>query len=571
MRLLALVLVCASTSPAWAGTTQSRAAEPAIPCTHDWSQSQLARLTPASVPGWAELAREGMLALSSLDHTPFWSFLTEKGRCRDAAAVPWSEVATQLRSDVAAIEQLRRDSRDLELSREFVVWLDRVPAILNQAILWTDDERRHVGRERDNRDALARTATPPKPAAPTSTRAPARGSSTGGRGTAPKTTASPAPPVIDIATQERQELDYRATLSPAARAAREREWLEAGLRTETSRVEECLGKVRRGLGAQQLRAEQSGCLLKSGAARQAGYTADLEMSDYFYQLQLRQTGPLAATDTATRPAGASETPAATKHYDRGLIGGTGWIFGFEAGTDAVDRGRAQLHLLDQMKAAGYSEAQKAEFMRTDEYQFLLGLGSSHNFVSDLVQRVALGDQFSEGRVSLSQSQLAGNLSGRSFGVLDCHSNGAMVCLAAVGSGAATAETVRLFGPQITPEALRQWEGLLQAGKIKGLDIYMNRGDPVAPASYAFGKSMEPSPLVLLSPGAALGQAVAPFFSSDALQGEIARYTPGARVTMFDYCPERRIRGVDVGYDLSFSCHSMARYQKLLDGWRGPGR
>ena len=369
MRLLALVLVCASAAPASAGAAQARSTAPPIPCTHDWSQSQLARLTPASVPGWAELAREGMLTLSSMDHTPFWSFLTEKGRCRDAASVPWAEVAKQLRADVAIIDEFRRESRDLELSREFLAWLDRVPAMVNQAILWADDERKHVERERGSRADLARTTTAAKPPAPPA-KAPARGSGAGGR----RAAATPASPMIDIAAQERKEFDYRASLSPAARAAREREWLDAGMRSETSRVEECLGKVRRGLSPQQLKAEQSGCLLKSGAGRQVGYTADLEMSDYFYQLQLRQTGPFPNADATTRQAGAAEPPPATKHYDRGLIGGTGWIFGFEAGTDAVDRGRAQLHLLDQMKAAGYSEAQKAEFMRTDEYQFLLCLG-----------------------------------------------------------------------------------------------------------------------------------------------------------------------------------------------------
>jgi hypothetical protein len=124
----------------------------------------------------------------------------------------------------------------------------------------------------------------------------------------------------------------------------------------------------------------------------------------------------------------------------------------------------------------------AEYLDTRDYDFLIGIASSHDNLRDLRNRV-IRDNISAGRYSLGAQVLYGKLKGREFRTLDCHSNGAMICLAALHHGDVKARHVRLFGPQISAEALDMWDALVRAGKIGSVQVFIAERDPIPEASY----------------------------------------------------------------------------------------
>jgi hypothetical protein len=62
----------------------------------------------------------------------------------------------------------------------------------------------------------------------------------------------------------------------------------------------------------------------------------------------------------------------------------------------------------------------------------------------------------------------------------------MVCLAALENKDVMAENVVLYGPQVTVESLRMWDELVRSGRVKSVQIYINRSDPVPPVSLLAG-------------------------------------------------------------------------------------
>src|SRR5260370_25116956 len=77
------------------------------------------------------------------------------------------------------------------------------------------------------------------------------------------------------------------------------------------------------------------------------------------------------------------------------------------------------------------------------------------------------------------------LTGRSFHELACHSNGAMICLAALRNADVKADNAVLYGPQITQKSLEQWDGLVRSGQVKSVTLVINSGDVVPPLSLGF--------------------------------------------------------------------------------------
>jgi hypothetical protein len=290
-------------------------------------------------------------------------------------------------------------------------------------------------------------------------------------------------------------------------------------------------------------------------AREKSARAAPAESEFFYRLQLRLTGP----EEPPRRA-RNEVPSPEPRYrpsGNGLVFGTGAIFGRSLPPDPTEalRREADRRLEEQKLLAGLSEAERRAFPATAEYGLLSGVAAYHDPLWDLVARVGWGDEFSEGNKSAEEQPLYASLRGRQFDRLDCHSNGAMVCLAALRREDVKATEVRLFGPQLTPDALSAWQNLIETGKLRSVRVYVNRGDPISHASYLFAD--------LAGYVSALGLArpqVAPL-SYEALAGRITHHAPALKVTLLDDCQEKNA----LGFDLSFSCHAMSRYQRLVDG------
>jgi len=167
----------------------------------------------------------------------------------------------------------------------------------------------------------------------------------------------------------------------------------------------------------------------------------------------------------------------------GMVGGTGWITGYNvpnARSDLIAKSRAML--AEQERLAGHSYSDAIDF---DHYNFVIGIAADTDFGWDLVKRVLTHDEGSAGQYSIENQPGYAALAGRSFHDLTCHSNGAMVCLAALARQDVKADNVVLYGPQITQEALEQWDGLVRSGQVKSVTLVMNSGDLVPKLSLAF--------------------------------------------------------------------------------------
>jgi hypothetical protein len=166
-----------------------------------------------------------------------------------------------------------------------------------------------------------------------------------------------------------------------------------------------------------------------------------------------------------------------------FIGGTTWIVGYNVqSSNPIIIAKAKEMLKKQMELAGLNYAGGIDFQR---YNFVLGIAASTNAFLDLKNRVVF-DEFMNGQFSAREQGLYNSLKGRQFGELACHSNGAMVCLAALENQDISADRVVLYGPQITRESLQLWNRLLQTGQVKSVQIYVNQNDPVPPFSLALG-------------------------------------------------------------------------------------
>jgi hypothetical protein len=176
-----------------------------------------------------------------------------------------------------------------------------------------------------------------------------------------------------------------------------------------------------------------------------------------------------------------------------------------------------------------------EFVDPSDYDFILGVATTSKLIED-VPRV-FWDQLAGGRGTPAMQQEYELLRGRSFAALDCHSNGAMICLAALQNGDIKAGRVRLFGPQITLGRLRQWQTLLRSGEIQKLEIFLSDGDPVPVMSYAVSVWPDFEELLL-----------------GTLRNSVGREVPLASVIRIPCDTKGRFK-------YSLSCHSMTHYQQ----------
>ena len=216
---------------------------------------------------------------------------------------------------------------------------------------------------------------------------------------------------------------------------------------------------------------------------------ELKESDFFYALQTRT---LTAMTDGGHPIDAPGAPSPGIH---GLVGGTTWTYGFqwpayECDTKCQNFIKRDLKKQLELYCSSQSDPRKCideDLPFTKEnYDFVVSMGNSHSAIEDLATRV-IWDGAEFGEFSRKHKEIFASLKGRQFDTLDCHSNGAMLCLAALRSGETTAKEVRLFGPQITPGAAALWRDYAASTGAK-VKIYINNGDPVPAASW-----MQPTP------------------------------------------------------------------------------
>ena len=186
-----------------------------------------------------------------------------------------------------------------------------------------------------------------------------------------------------------------------------------------------------------------------------------------------------------------------KFSGNGFVGGTTWILGYNVQkADPRLVAKSQEMLRQQMVLAGLHYASAIDFER---YNFVIGIGASTSTFTDLRSRVVF-DEFSRGQFSTEHQALYNSLKGRQFDELGCHSNGAMVCLAALENKDIKARRVALYGPQLTRESLKMWQELIRTHQVDAVHVYINENDPVPPFSIAFSDLLRgiPGDAALLS-------------------------------------------------------------------------
>ena len=264
-----------------------------------------------------------------------------------------------------------------------------------------------------------------------------------------------------------------------------------------------------------------------------------------------------------REIAARRERAAYPSQPAGLIGGTTWEFeayyrDLPANLPPAERARLNEEFRQQLRRAGISAE---TFAAARDYDFILGLAMSDSASVDLVQRV-MKDEVGAGEYSRQTRKDYDSLRGRHFDVLDCHSNGAMICLAALKSGDVTARKVRLLGPQLSYDAALAWRELLDQGglgnKIQQLEVVIAEGDPVPPGSFLSGDLLKGDPSTIKE--AFLGDALPSAFVGercvmDALRG------------CYDLPRPKIIRLKCEGRRFAFSieaCHAFPKYRRDLD-------
>lgn len=291
-------------------------------------------------------------------------------------------------------------------------------------------------------------------------------------------------------------------------------------------------------------------------------------SEAFYALQTKTLTPL---NDGGHPIDAPGLPAPGLH---GLVGGTTWTYGFQWPRENCDpkcTAEIEKSLQKQLELFCSSQGDPKKCIKDglpfskDNYDFVVSMGSAHSAVQDLATRV-LWDGPSFGEFTRQHKEIFASLKGRDFETLDCHSNGAMLCLAALRSGDTTAKEVRLFGPQINPEAAARWKEYAATTGTR-ITIYINNGDPVAAASWK-----EPAPQTLVGKAVTAAWLLHPITGTAAVSDALFHTWLDSKTGVMDATLTAAGFTVRRFYNSSngchgtpdIACHSMLLYEKNLE-------
>lgn len=296
----------------------------------------------------------------------------------------------------------------------------------------------------------------------------------------------------------------------------------------------------------------------------------------FYTTEMRTFLPM---NDGGHPIDATEPPPKDGN---GLVGGTTWTFGFKqphatcgarCKTEMDKRLKLQLRAYcgQQGDAEAVARCLKADFpFNPDLYSMVLSMGSYNTALYDLATRVVF-DGATYGEYSRQHKEIFSSLKGRQFNLLDCHSNGAMLCLAALRAGDTTAKEVRLFGPQISPQAAKMWQDYSRRTGTP-ITIYLNSADPVASISWLLPtpapqteNTWSSTPNVWLYKAVAVPGNLAVAAFNSYLDGETGVMNRALEEYGFTVVRSKceSVISLRKFIDRAIDCHSMREYEKHL--------
>jgi hypothetical protein len=145
--------------------------------------------------------------------------------------------------------------------------------------------------------------------------------------------------------------------------------------------------------------------------------------------------------TTSEGESASQRPT-LKFSGNGFVAGTVWSMGFNVeNADPALVAKEHEMLEKEIKLAG-PDAHYSAAIDFKRYNFAIGIAESTTAWQDILYRV-WGDNFTTGQLSAAEQVGYAALRGRQFDHLGCHSNGAMICLAAIYKGDVVANHVTL--------------------------------------------------------------------------------------------------------------------------------
>jgi hypothetical protein len=312
---------------------------------------------------------------------------------------------------------------------------------------------------------------------------------------------------------------------------------------------------------------RTGAIRRLGEVGTAGSASVIDLSDKAPALLVQPLrpvvtfdGPVAAPTPASSPVVVTPCgPIGTGRdtlYNRGLVlgltgvGGLNVPPGSRSAEELCREGSRQFRMTQASAAPSDHEPR----VSPDGYDFIVGMAQSVDVASELARtpRSELGFIAS----SVTASANYPSLRGRAFRVLECHSNGAMICLHALRTGDITAGDVRLFGPQITEASLAEWSQLIRDRIVNRVDVYWVSRDPVPFLALGFVRMLA-GPLAAVAP---LASAAWP--DGQRLATTIARYGNLGFHTL--PCPIATSASSDGSVALfDISCHNARFYQDQL--------
>ncbi|MGB5014642.1 MAG: hypothetical protein WBO68_11510 [Pyrinomonadaceae bacterium] len=286
----------------------------------------------------------------------------------------------------------------------------------------------------------------------------------------------------------------------------------------------------------------------------------VKASDFLFALQTSRFEPM---NSGGKVVDTSRPPT----DGHGLVGGTTWTYGFkhpmgdcDAACKELMRRKVYAQHLKYCSAQPDPEAciKEGPPFTPDLYTFVTSMASYNTPLKDLSERVAF-DSVTYGEFSRQHQEIFKDLKGKNFETLDCHSNGAMLCLAALRSGDTKAREVRLFGPQINETSAKIWYEYARKNNVK-VTVFINNGDPVPAVSWAFA-----------SPPMSMGKTVDtawvkdrstdPDFVVDAIYQSVNDRTTGSMTSALGRYGLQVIR-FDCKLELNpLNCHAMTKYEK----------
>ena len=228
-------------------------------------------------------------------------------------------------------------------------------------------------------------------------------------------------------------------------------------------------------GMSESLAQYPGCMKEKASLQSA-------MHEHIASTESFNSSVRAACTASHSPDPAPKTPERQYTFaGNGLILGTGAIV--YAHRQPGEPEKRMCAAIQQQAAVAHKDYGAG--VDCKHYDFVLGMASALDEFTDLKNRVAF-DDLSNGKFSADGQLLYDKLRGKQFDELGCHSNGAMLCLAALENEDVKATNVVLYGPQVTRESLEMWDQLVRDHKVNSVKVFINENDIVPGVSISYG-------------------------------------------------------------------------------------